>query len=188
VIAQRVEDIFELRLGGAEFGDIRQYAARTQDDEGKPVEPWNVSDRQLWRYIDMADELFKERVDARADHLLARHLLQRRRLYAHVMEVGDYRTALAILKDEGMLLRLYEARDPPPSKGADDAPMGTADVVKVVSGRLRQLEQSDLPTAEKTRLTATLAGTVLHAIEVDVLDKRLEALQAVLMGRKEKKG
>jgi hypothetical protein len=36
------------------------------------------------------------------------------------------------------------------------------------------------------RLTATLADALLQAIGVSVLDKRLEALQAVLLGRKEK--
>src|SRR5262249_4916631 len=132
-----------------------------------------------------ADELCRERFDAHARHLLARHLLQRRRLYAHAMEVGDYKTALAVLKDEAQLLRLYEAHDQPGRDG-DDAPMGTGDGVKVLAGRLRQLEQSDLPTAEKTRLTAALADALLRAIGVDVIDKRLEALQAVLIGRKDK--
>jgi hypothetical protein len=68
----------------------------------------------------------------------------------------------------------------------DASPMGTADVVKVLAARLRQLDQADLPTAEKSRLTATLADALLRAIGVDVLDKRLEALQAVLLGRKDK--
>jgi hypothetical protein len=65
------------------------------------------------------------------------------------------------------------------------SPMDTADVVKVLAARLRQLDQAELPTAEKSRLTATLADALLRAIGVDVLDKRLEALQAVLIGRKE---
>jgi hypothetical protein len=44
-----------------------------------------------------------------------------------------------------------------------------------------------LPTAEKARLTATFAAALLRAIGVDVMDKRLEALQAVLLGRKDKR-
>ena len=36
------------------------------------------------------------------------------------------------------------------------------------------------------RLTATLADALLQAIGVSVLDQRLEALQAVRLGRKEK--
>jgi hypothetical protein len=64
-------------------------------------------------------------------------------------------------------------------------PMATADVVKLLSSRLRQLDAAELPTAEKARLTATLADAVLRAIGVDVIDKRLEAIQGVLLGRKD---
>jgi hypothetical protein len=65
--------------------------------------------------------------------------------------------------------------------------MNTADVVALLATRLRQLDQAELPTVEKSRLTATLADALLRAIGVDVLDKRLEALQAVLLDRKDKK-
>ena len=67
-----------------------------------------------------------------------------------------------------------------------DAPMGTTDVVRLLAGRLRQLDAAELPTGEKARLTAALADALLRAIATDVLDKRLEALQAVLCGRKDK--
>src|SRR5262245_58454827 len=63
----------------------------------------------------------------------------------------------------------------------------TGDVVKLLAERLRQVDAAELPTVEKARLTATLADALLRAIGVDVLDKRLEALQAVLGGRKDKK-
>jgi transposase-like protein len=71
-------------------------------------------------------------------------------------------------------------------KAADSSPMVTPDVVKVLSARLRQIDESELPTAEKSRLTASLADALLRAIATDVLGQRLEALQAVLMGRKDK--
>jgi transposase-like protein len=64
--------------------------------------------------------------------------------------------------------------------------LDTGDVVQMLSDRLRQLDVAELPTGEKARLTATLADALLRAIGVNVLDKRLEALQAVLLGRKEK--
>ncbi len=63
--------------------------------------------------------------------------------------------------------------------------MDTGDVVRMLAARLRQIDQSELPTAEKSRLTAALAEALLRAIGVDVLDKRLEALQAVLLDRKD---
>jgi hypothetical protein len=109
---RRVLAVFGLRIGGAEFEDLRQYASA-------PEQSWGVSDRQLWRYIRAADAICKEHFDAQADHLLARHLLQRRQLFAHCMSAGDFRTALAVLKDEAELERLY-----PPKKVAPTDPTG----------------------------------------------------------------
>jgi hypothetical protein len=71
-------------------------------------------------------------------------------------------------------------------EGGDASPMDTAAVVELLAARLRQVDQSEMPTSEQARLTATLADALLRAIGVDVLDKRLEALQAVLLGRKDK--
>jgi hypothetical protein len=113
VVKQRVEEVFKLRLGGAEFADILQYASA-------PEQNWQVSERQLWNYIAAADRLVKERFDARADHLLARHLLQRRQLYAHAMGAGDFGTALRILDSEAKLEGLF-----PPTKVAPTNPEGT---------------------------------------------------------------
>ncbi len=101
-VMKRVEEVFKLRLGGAEFSDIVQYASA-------PEQNWNVSERQLWNYIAAADRLVKERFDAKAEHLLNRHVLQRRTLYAHAMGAGDFRTALAVLQDEAKLEGLYPA-------------------------------------------------------------------------------
>jgi hypothetical protein len=72
-------------------------------------------------------------------------------------------------------------------QGSGDAsPMGTGDVVRLLASRLRQVDAAELPTVEKARLTATLADTLLRALGVDVLGQRLEALQAVLQGRKDR--
>jgi hypothetical protein len=99
---RRVNEVLKLRLGGAEFPDIREYARA-------PEQAWEVSEGQLWRYIRAADTLCKEYFDARAEHLLNRHALQRRQLYAHAMAAGDFRTALAVLQDEAKLEGLYPA-------------------------------------------------------------------------------
>jgi hypothetical protein len=61
---------------------------------------------------------------------------------------------------------------------------GTGDVVRVLAARLRQIDQSELPTADKARLTASLGDALLRAISVNVLAERLEALQLVLADRK----
>ena len=61
----------------------------------------------------------------------------------------------------------------------------TSDVVQALAARMQQIDQSELPAAEKARLLGSLADSLLRAFSVDVLDKRLEALQTVLLGRKE---
>ena len=63
--------------------------------------------------------------------------------------------------------------------------MGTADAVALLSSRLRQVDQADLPLPEQARLTASLTDALLRAIGVAELAGRLEALQAVLKGRKD---
>ena len=63
--------------------------------------------------------------------------------------------------------------------------MTTTDIVQMLAARLRQLEAADLPMAEKSRLTATLADALLRAFAVDDLSKRTEALEAVLLSRKD---
>src|SRR5688572_23280510 len=103
-VQQRVEEVLQLRLLGAEFIDIRKYANEPEPDSGR--QPWNVSDSQLWRYIRAGDELLARTLDKDRDRLLNRHLAQRRALHARAMSVADYRTALAVLKDEAELFRL----------------------------------------------------------------------------------
>jgi hypothetical protein len=95
------------------------------------------------------------------------------------------RAAVALLDHA---LRGLAAADAPHGdrEAGGDSPMGTADVVRLLAVRLRQLDAADLAAGEKARLTATLADALLRAISVDVLDKRLEALQAVLCHRKDK--
>jgi hypothetical protein len=141
-VMKRVEEVFKLRLGGAEFADIREYAAA-------PEQAWGVSDTQLWRYISAADKLMKERFDAKADHLLARHLLQRRQLYAHAMGAGDFNTALRVLQDEAKLEGLY-----PPTKIAPTNPAGD----KPYEGNLTDAERVAALAALYARVGAAGRG------------------------------
>src|SRR5262249_20380447 len=99
---------------------------------------------------------------------------------------GDrVRAAVALLEHAFRGLMDADALHGAPEAG-DGSVLNTGDVVKVLAARLQQVDQSELPTVEKSRLTAALADALLRAIGVDVLDKRLEALQAVLIGRKDK--
>jgi hypothetical protein len=72
------------------------------------------------------------------------------------------------------------------AEASDGSALQTGDVVKLLATRLQQVDRAELATAEKSRLTAALADALLRAIGVEVLDKRLEALQAVLLGRKDR--
>jgi hypothetical protein len=114
-VRQRVEEVLSLRLLGAEFQDIRQHASQQQ---------WNVTDRQLWRYIHAGDDFLARTLEKDRQKLVNRHIAQRRALYARAAAVSDYRTCLAILRDEGELLNLY-----PPKRtelsGPDGGPLQT---------------------------------------------------------------
>jgi hypothetical protein len=92
------------------------------------------------------------------------------------------RASVAILDHA---FRGIEPADRIPDGTENRAVEGTADVVRLLAERLQDLDTADLPTPEKAKLTATLADAMLRAIGVDVVDKRLEALQAVLIGRKD---
>ncbi len=63
--------------------------------------------------------------------------------------------------------------------------MKTAEVVQMLATRLRQLDAAQLSTAERARLTAMLSDAFLRAISIDDLNKRMEALEAVLLARKD---
>ena len=112
IVQQRVEEVLRIRLDGAEFWDVREYAREKQQQEGSAwhLQPSDkpLSDGQLWRYIGMADKLIAESCRASRKKLLRRHLAQRRNLYAKAVSAGDYRAALAAARDEAELLGLYQ--------------------------------------------------------------------------------
>jgi hypothetical protein len=141
-VLKRVEAVFKLRLAGAEFHDIREYA-------DAPDQQWGVSDTQLRRYIAAADKLMRERLDAKADHLLARHILQRRALYAQAVAAGDHRTALACVQDEAKLEGLY-----PPTKIAPTDPTGS----KPYEGTMSDAERAAALAALRAAVGAGGAG------------------------------
>jgi hypothetical protein len=112
-VVQRVEEVLRIRLDGAEFWDVREYAREKEKEEGSP---WflpdggkPLSDGQLWRYIGRADRLIAESCRASRKKLLRRHLAQRRNLHAKAVLAGDIRAALACLQDEARLQGLYPA-------------------------------------------------------------------------------
>ncbi|HUQ71569.1 MAG TPA: hypothetical protein VM165_18720 [Planctomycetaceae bacterium] len=98
VVQRRIQDVTKLVLAGAEFGDLRQFAA----DQG-----WNISDRQLRRYLEAAYQRMAKATRRDRQQLLGRHLIQRRALYARAVKTGDLWAALQMLRDEAALAGLY---------------------------------------------------------------------------------
>lgn len=99
-VTLRVAEILQIRLDGAAFHDCVAFA----NEKG-----WNVSERQVGRYIEAADELLAERQDRKRRRVIARHIAQRQALYARAVNAADFRTALAVLSDEARLRGLYPA-------------------------------------------------------------------------------
>jgi hypothetical protein len=117
-LRQRVEEVLQMRLAGLEFMDIRQHAEK---------EGWNVSERQLWRYIAAGDKLLEESLEKDRLKVFNRAIAQRRALLARSMSVSDYSTAARILKDEAELLNLYPPKRTEMS-GPNGGPISTATV------------------------------------------------------------
>jgi hypothetical protein len=97
-ILTRVSQILQIRLNGAEWPDICQYASENG---------WKLSDRQLRRYIARTDDILAETLEKNRDKIFNRHIGQRRALFARAMSVSDYPTCLRILRDEAELFGLY---------------------------------------------------------------------------------
>ena len=101
-LLKRVEAVLRIRLDGAQFHDIREYAVEMA---------WGVSDTQLRRYVQKADARLVERQDKSRKQLVARRLAQRDALFARCVNAADYRTALAILDSADKLRGLYPEKE-----------------------------------------------------------------------------
>jgi hypothetical protein len=101
--ARRVEEILRIRLDGAQYHDVVQYAA----EKG-----WDIRERQIRGYIGRADDLLVERQEKSRRRLLARHIASRESLFARAVNAADLRTALAIKDSLAKLQGLFtDTRD-----------------------------------------------------------------------------
>jgi hypothetical protein len=101
-VRRRVFEVLRLRLDGAELADICDYAAQQQP-------PWGLSRSQIYRYIKAADKACQRQYEAQAGRLLARHVLQRHRLFARANAEGDHASALRALDSAARLAGLFPA-------------------------------------------------------------------------------
>jgi hypothetical protein len=134
-IMKRVEAILEIRLAGAEFADIRKYATENG---------WHLSDSQLWRYVRKTDDILAHTLERDRQKLVNRHLAQRHALYARAMSVSDYRTALAVLKDQAELQGLY----PTGRSGPQPPEAGTSAAIEAIATMIIQNITVSFPDAE----------------------------------------
>lgn len=103
-VALRVGEVLRIRLDGAQYHDVVQYAA-------VQTPPWDLKERQIREYIRRADNLLVERQDRNRRRVVARQLAQRQALFARAVNAADYRTALAIIDSEAKLRGLYPEKD-----------------------------------------------------------------------------
>ena len=122
--ARRADDILRIRLDGAEFLDVRDFVREKEKDaaslwflaEGeKPL-----SDSQLYRYIQRADELMVQHLSHERGKLIREHRAKRRHLYSRAALAGDVGNALRCLRDEAELLGLYPSAETELRKELDE--------------------------------------------------------------------
>ncbi len=182
----RLLEIVRIRLDGAKLWDVCEYV---REEEGKDGSPWKradgdkpLSDSQIARYVKRADDTIAESTRERRRQSLVKNLARRDHMYARAMNAGDVRTALAVADSEAKLRGLFDV----PACPAKVEPIKTPeDALRLIASTLADLRAGRLDNKTATTLGG-LAGTWLRSMEVTELAKRLEALQAVLLGRKEK--
>jgi hypothetical protein len=107
----RIAEITRMRLAGAEFADIVEYAGKKDHLNGK--KSWNVGHSCIRKYIsqsnaDIARDLEKDR-----GVVLNMHMMQSRYLYARAIDQGDVKAALSVMVNEAKLHNLYPEKPGP---------------------------------------------------------------------------
>ncbi len=136
-VAARVDEILRIRLDGAKWWDIRQYVAE-REAEGKP--PWTLpegesglSERQIRNYCRAADDLIAQEGREKRRQLRHNRKAKLDALYSRCVNAGDFRSALAVLRELNSMDGLY----PDPAE----------DLRKEVESLKRQLEEAEAKRA-----------------------------------------
>ncbi len=107
IMAQRVQIVLRLRLAGAQFADLLEFA-NGEAVEGRDGGPWGLTEAGLRYVITEANKLLAETARQSRGEMFEQHIARREFLYARAIDKGDERTALAILRDQAELCGLYE--------------------------------------------------------------------------------
>ncbi len=144
-VEARTHELVRIILDGALWPlDLCEYVREQEADEGSP---WHVAEggkplsySQIRRYAVRAEKVIAESCRASRKRLLRRHLAQRRNLFAKATAAGDYRTALAAVRDEAELLGLYAPKKMEVTgKGGSALRFSVEDAVQAV----KELEEAE---------------------------------------------
>jgi hypothetical protein len=146
--SRRVEELVGVLLDGAvPEWDVCAFVREQEKEAGSA---WFVAEgesplsaSQIRRYHRKANDLIERSCERSRRKLLRRHRAQRRHLYAKTVAAGDYRTALAVLRDLGEMEGLYPPRrvalsDDPRKKPDALSPEQTAAALAALRARLGQ--------------------------------------------------
>jgi hypothetical protein len=110
LVERRLTDLLRIRLDGAERWDICDYVRAKEGEEGSP---WHVgkgatplSESQIWRYLQKADEEIERTFERSRKRLLRRHVAKLNHLYGRATTSGELSVARVILKDLAEVQRL----------------------------------------------------------------------------------
>jgi hypothetical protein len=169
-----------IRPSGAGFHDLREYAREKH---------WGVSDGQLYRYLQQADDLIADSLARDRPRLLDLHIARRRTLFARCVESGDWRAALAVLRDEAQLCHLYDTPKAPPPEEGDEPATAEAALERLKAGGVRAVARAVAllgadaegvrPDAARTLPEALLRyrDQVELAAQVEELRQQVEAVK-----------
>jgi hypothetical protein len=178
-IRQRVEELLEIVLDGAQFVHVCQYVAEKQ---AAGEAPWTIpeggqplSQRTIWRYLRRAYRLMEKSYEKGRGKLRRRHLAQRRHLYAKAVSMGDIRAALACARDEALLEGLYDG-----AGGGNLPAAGNLEgAIALLSEIIQQTGRGSLDT-RKASTVGSLVSVLLRALEGGELARQLAELKEQL--------
>lgn len=188
-VQTRVHDVSRLLLAGAEFAEIRQYASEHS---------WQVSERQVRRYMETAYKRLARTTKRDRNQLLGRHLMQRRALYARSIKANDIRSALQVLRDEAALQGLYLPTKIAPTTpdgqfpypGPQESPLSRRQrLVRLLAAEAKgdkaeiRLIEHITPTRQYLFPDTTLPRLMLHILALTHVTQQLEQLAVFLQAR-----